>query len=383
MENSLAVQSDITKLSLIERKDAVEYLQNKLDQSERDGLTQFENFSDIEMIMWYLYRQRNLNADYDLSEKTVKKYETELLLFIRQLVEFGHEFNLDLIVDSDIGTQSLLKLLDKRHMRRYQQWLAKSSPYVLKKGSYSPATLLRKITIIKSFLKELYEYQYIDKPIHEGFLTVSVRKDDRPNRDAGPNDVMRLLEGFENIGHIPMFTIIQVLTTTGMRNEELCRLKVKDVQVDSIYGGHYITVLGKGNKHRDIPLRDKTLESIHLFRKARALPSIHEADSETPLFTNRFGKPFSPSYFSQYFKKQLEFLPIEYKQHLSNVVITPHLFRHAFAIISNMQSVMLQDIMRSLGHERIETTMIYLEKIFARERHAINQWSEETLGKYF
>ena len=41
------------------------------------------------------------------------------------------------------------------------------------------------------------------------------------------------------------------------------------------------------------------------------------------------------------------------------------------------------DIMRSsLGHEKIETTMIYLEKVFAKERHAIHQWKPEVFGEY-
>lgn len=40
------------------------------------------------------------------------------------------------------------------------------------------------------------------------------------------------------------------------------------------------------------------------------------------------------------------------------------------------------DIMRSLGHARIETTMIYLEKIFEKERHAINEWKTEVFGEF-
>lgn len=38
--------------------------------------------------------------------------------------------------------------------------------------------------------------------------------------------------------------------------------------------------------------------------------------------------------------------------------------------------------MISLGHEKIETTMIYLEKVFAKERHAIHQWKPEVFGEY-
>ena len=36
----------------------------------------------------------------------------------------------------------------------------------------------------------------------------------------------------------------------------------------------------------------------------------------------------------------------------------------------------------SLGHEKIETPMIYLEKIFEKVRHAIHRWKPEVFGEY-
>ena len=55
--------------------------------------------------------------------------------------------------------------------------------------------------------------------------------------------------------------------------------------------------------------------------------------------------------------------------------IGPHTFRHAFAIISHKSGVDIYQIMRSLRHEKIETTMIYLEKIFEKERPC-DSWLE-------
>ena len=36
----------------------------------------------------------------------------------------------------------------------------------------------------------------------------------------------------------------------------------------------------------------------------------------------------------------------------------------------------------SLGHERLETTENYLEKVFATENHAIHSWKPELFGEY-
>ena len=152
----------------------------------------------------------------------------------------------------------------------------------------------------------MYEAEYIHEPLHKGLLTATVRKDDRPNRDLGPQEVIQLLEYFQQINHPVAFALIHILTTTGLRNEELCKLRVGNFQYDSISGGYYLDVLGKGNKRRQIPLREKTVNSIHLFREARGLESLSAADQNSPLITTNTGKAYTPSYLSQYLTKVIQ-----------------------------------------------------------------------------
>lgn len=256
----------------------------------------------------------------------------------------------------------------------------KESPHVLEKGAYSPATIARKTAILRSFFRYLHRVGYTQQDISEGLRIASVRKDDRPDRDLGPQDVVMILRSFRKADHPVMFGIVLVLTATGIRNEEFCRLTVRDVKNDRIHGGYYLEVMGKGNKKRQIPLKPKVFDSIRQFRKARGLPSLLEADSHAPLFTNSRGNAFSPSYLNIYMTK--EFKKIEQELEIHEVKLTPHVFRHTFAITSRLSGVDTFDIMRSLGHEKIETTMIYLEKIFAREKHAVNQWSSEALDEF-
>lgn len=42
------------------------------------------------------------------------------------------------------------------------------------------------------------------------------------------------------------FAIVHVLSTTGIRNEEFCKLQVNDLKRDTILGGHYLEIIGKG-----------------------------------------------------------------------------------------------------------------------------------------
>lgn len=353
-------------------------LQRKLDLAEKNRERLFEDFSDVEMIQWFLYERKHLELRNERTEKTIREYKRELTMFVNQLLTHAGEIDVDL---DYIIEGSLFKSLQSRHLRRYQEWLATKSEYVVKNGAYSPATLERKTTILKSFFSYLYEVDYIQEPIHRGFKIATVRKDDRPNRDLGPKDVITLLDTFREIDHPIMFAIIHVLTTTGIRNEEFCILRVKDFKTDSIQGGYYLDVLGKGNKRRHIPLKEKVVESINDFRRARGLLPIEKADLEEPLFTTSTGRAFSPSYLSQYVKTQIGKLD-NFPLADSSVKITPHVFRHAFAIISKLNDIDIYDIMRSLGHEKIETTMIYLEKVFEKERHAIHGWKSEVFGEY-
>ena len=234
-------------------------LQNQLDQAEKEGVSAFHDFTDLDMMKWFLYERRHLNRENDRTEGTIIEYRRELTMFVEQVLGYSLEIGVDI---DTIIEESLFKSLQSRHLRRYQEWLATESPYVQEKGPYSPATLERKTTIIKAFFTFLHKAKYIEEPIYQGLRVASVRKDDRPNRDLGPQDVVALLNTFRDMKHPIMFTIIHVLTTTGIRNEEFCTLRVQDLKVDSIQGGYYLDVVGKGNKRRHVPLREKVVQSI-------------------------------------------------------------------------------------------------------------------------
>jgi len=355
----------------------MDYLLSLTEQSEANQKPRFEQFTDRDMVLWYLYHSHQLFSTRGRTKRSTWKYKAEIEQFLEYLLLYSEEIGVDI---QEMKENSLFKSLQPRHLRRYQEWLATKSPYVIKnkeknKAGYSIATLERKTTILKGFFKQLFECNYINEPLHQGFKTVSVTSNDRPNRDMGPTEVVELLRHFEENKNPIMFTLILVLVTTGMRNEELCTLKVEQMRKDTIKGGYYLDVLGKGGKWRRIPLKDKVAVSIKHFRKVRGLAPIETADKHAPLFTTKTGNAYSPSYLDQVFKR--EFSKIE-----SDKTITPHIFRHAFAIISHINGADIYKIMKSLGHEKIETTIIYMEKVLATDQHAIHEWEEGNFEGY-
>lgn len=364
----------------------MQYLLNLTEQSEANNMPRFDQFTDRDMVMWYLYHSKQLFSNRGRSNRSTLKYKAEIEQFLNYLLLYSEEIGIDI---GEIKDGSLFKSLQPRHIRRYQEWLATNSPYVKKKKDkkvsqelqeqeavgYSIATLERKTTILKGFFKQLYENKYIHERLHDGFKSISVTSNDRPNRDMGPSEVLELLRYFEENNNPIMFALVHVLVTTGMRNEELCRLNVEHIRKDTIKGGYYLDVLGKGGKWRRIPLKDKVVISIKKFRENRGLAPIEAAEKTSPLFTTKTGNAYSPSYLDQVFKR--EFSKIE-----SERVITPHIFRHAFAIISHINGADVYKIMKSLGHEKIETTIIYMEKVLETDQNAIHEWDSDSFGGY-
>ncbi|MFL0364944.1 tyrosine-type recombinase/integrase [Pseudobacillus sp. 179-B 2D1 NHS] len=368
------------KLTLFKNSEDMDYsllLQIK-EQSEKQGEAPFSQFDDRDMLAYFLYQQTNIDQKKNKSERTIKEYQRELTMMIEHMLRYADEMDLDI---ERIIEGSLFKSLSKRHLRRYQAWVVERSPHVVEKGPYSPATVARKTVIWKSFFSFLHRSGYIKEAVHEGLLSATVRKEDRPNRDLGPNEVVQLLDYFKRENHPVLFGLMHILVATGLRNEELCKLKVSDIKYDSLFGGYYLSVWGKGNKHRSIPLKPKVVESIRRYREARLLDTHFSENDNSPLFPTSTGKAFSPSYLAQYLGKAIERTDLPFLQNRS-CRITAHTFRHSFAIISRRAGADIYKIMRSLGHEKIETTMIYLEKIFEREQHAVHDWKDGILGDY-
>jgi len=375
--NNLFVNDENSSLIPINSEETIYRLSELRDQAEREGNPDFHYFNDRDMLHYFLYRETNLNKKANRSARTIREYEKELHMMIKQMLENGPVMHLDI----KIVEGSLFKSLEKRHLRLYQKWVAEESPHVKKRGSYSPATLERKTVIWKGFFSFLYKCGYIQKPVHEGLLTASVRADDRPNRDLGPAEVIQLLDYFKEQQHSIAFSLIHVLVSTGMRNEELCLLRVADVHYDSILGYYYLSVTGKGNKRREIPLKEKVLESILQYRNNRFRPVSFPSSSEEPLFITSTGRAFTPDGLAHFLKRIIKDVDLPFVRS-GHIKITAHVFRHSFAIISHLNKADIFSIMKALGHEDIHTTMIYLQKVLNREQHVIHQWTNKSLGKY-
>ena len=140
--------------------------------------------------------------------------------------------------------------------------------------------------------------------------------------------------------------IIETLYGCGLRVSELVNLRLTDIH----YGEGFITVTGKGNKQRLVPISNKALKEIDIYRSYRNKQS--GIQDENIVFLNRRGKKLTRAMIFIIIKDLASRAGIRKN-------ISPHTFRHSFATHLIEGGADLRAVQEMLGHESILTTEIY------------------------
>jgi len=139
--------------------------------------------------------------------------------------------------------------------------------------------------------------------------------------------------------------LMELMYSSGLRLAELVNLNINDLdRRDAL-----VTVTGKGNKTRVLPVGRLALQAIDAWLAART--SIARID-ETALFTNRNGCRLSARAI------QARLRQWGLKQGL-DAKVHPHRLRHSFASHMLESSQDLRAVQELLGHADIGTTQIY------------------------
>lgn len=142
------------------------------------------------------------------------------------------------------------------------------------------------------------------------------------------------------------YMMVALLYVTGLRREELARLRLSDID---LHRG-LATTIGKGNKERVVPIGEVTLKDLKEYVRARE-QFIQETDSHAPnLFLNRRGGSLTVRSIDRLVKSFGKAEGMEF---------TPHTLRHSFAthLLENGADLLL--IKEILGHSSLSTTQKY------------------------
>ena len=203
------------------------------------------------------------------------------------------------------------------------------SKYRLKNSkTLNPKTISKEISSIKSFNNYLQDI-LSKKTKLIGANTIKI-----PKTLPKPIDFSIIMDTLDNCEDDEKLAI-EIFYSTGIRLSELSNLKITDIK------NGWISVKGKGNKERQIPLISNIEQKIQNF--------IQNNNSKEYIFEKN-SKPFTPRQFQHRIKKSFARIGID---------ASPHKLRHSFATHLLNDGARITDISELLGHSNISTTSIY------------------------
>lgn len=345
-------------------------LEKQIEQNVRAEQRKFEGFTDMEMMYYYVHQRKHIRKNRDRKHNTKIEYLRNLLQFYRYLAESQEFLKED---TKDDSSSSLFRYLRPWHMRHYQEYLQMAS---LGKGGkpYAAATLDGKLTILKSFLKWLYTSKHTDFPLHEEFLGTSLSEEDIPNRDLYYHEVKQLLDYYHN--HPMYHALLTMLAMTGLRVREVAEAKWGNLYLDPLSGHYRLKGVGKRNKPFDKYISPVLFERIVKYRQRRRVNIQINLNDNSPLFPDREGNHYNYKNLSNLISRAIEKSDLPFLSQRKEKV-TPHFFRHFYAIYSRQQGADIFLIQKELGHQDRRTTERYLEKVLQREQEIGMLWNED------
>ncbi len=204
------------------------------------------------------------------------------------------------------------------------------TPLRLKNINNSKKTISKKLSAIRSFVKFMREQREIEiKLIGDSVINVP-KTLPKPLDENIIDEILKSANAQESL-------IVTLLYGLGLRISELSSLKILDISKE------WVSVLGKGNKTREVPLLEPIYEQIEAYKKQ---------ENPKEFLLEKDGKAMSSSQirylFTKLFKK-------------SGIKATPHQLRHSFATHLLHHGARISDVSELLGHSSMVSTQIYTQ----------------------
>ena len=217
---------------------------------------------------------------------------------------------------------------------------------------YAQKSQARKLSALREFCKFLMQ----EKIIHDNPCSnISAPKQEKPLPNfLNSAQIELLISTANNLNNLSLKRIgimIHLMFATGLRVSELISLTENSINYDK----KYVTVLGKGNKERIVPISDGALKSIIHYANNERQHFVQQNTSTNWLFPSKTAK--NGHITRGAFFKGLKQLAISAE--LNPNIISPHTLRHSFATNLINNDADLRSVQKMLGHENITTTEIY------------------------
>ena len=260
----------------------------------------------------------HLKVERAMSAHTLDAYRHDLGEFVRWCAEQG--------IDDPSRA-------DANHIRA---WVAAEH-----RRGLSPKSLQRHLSACRSWFRWLLKND-----------VVAANPADGVRGPKAPRNLPQVLDVDEAVQLVELDTdaqlgtrdraLLELLYSSGLRVSELCGLHWNMLDL----GSGLVTVTGKGNKQRVVPV------GSHACRALEAWRGESHPRTDAPVFPGRGGAPITTRAV-QIRLRQLAQRQGVYKR------VHPHLLRHSFASHMLESSGDLRAVQELLGHADISTTQIY------------------------
>lgn len=184
-----------------------------------------------------------------------------------------------------------------------------------------------------------------------------------------------MINYLNNIKDLKKLTIICVLYETGARVSEFINIKLSDLNLSD---NASITLYGKGNKTRIVPISQELVKVINKYLK-----EIYINYNNDYLFYSNYKKKYNRKSINYLIDTLIKQLHNSYPKYF-NGDYHPHSFRHTKATHLYNNGTPLLYVKEFLGHSTISSTEIYATPDSKKQREEILKNSEliNTKNKY-
>ena len=234
----------------------------------------------------------------------------------------------------------------------------------------------QRLACIKSF----YKYVQSNEPdlFDTCSLILSIKNKKVPNKIISyfsEDEVRIMINYLNNSKDLKKLTMICVLYETGARVSEFINIKLNDLNLSD---NASITLYGKGNKTRVVPISEELVKLINKYLKEIYINYVDDY-----LFYSNYKKQYERTSINKIIHNFIIILKAKYPTNF-NGSYSPHSFRHTKATHLYNNGTPLLYIKDFLGHSTISSTEIYATLDSKKQREEIlkNSKSIKTKNKY-
>jgi site-specific recombinase XerD len=286
-----------------------------------------------------------------LSPHSIKAYRDSFKLFLPFAANY-HGINISSLQITHLSVEVVLDFLDSLEKQRKNSAKTRNS----------------RLAAIKSLAKMIRFMHPDQRKLADRILSIPQKRSQRQLIGfLYPYEIDQILQAVDLKKELGLrdYCLLQLLYDSGARASEIATLNL------DYFNPHNKTlaILGKGNRYRQIELEPKTVRLLNLYIvKYRLKP---KPAYQHRLFINQRGKQLTRHGIYRMCKKYLHrALPPKRLIDINPV----HSFRHSCAVNMLAGGHSVSDIRNKLGHEDIQSTMVYLQLDLAKRKKIQKQF---------